>query len=110
MQIFLIPLLKCYLELSLGRQGSVLFLKQEIINLDHFCSSKMKSMSNSPFKKVLNSILFSLLSQNLGVFHDSDDDNNGDDFENGSKQPLLNEHLFLLPNIVYQTLYMHFFI
>lgn len=85
MQMFLIPLLKCYLELSLGLQGSVLFLKLEIINLDHFCSSKMKSISNSTSKKVLNSILFSLLSQNLNVFHDGNGDDNGGDFENGSK-------------------------
>lgn len=85
MQMFLIPLLKCYLELSLGLQGSVLFLKLEIINLDHFCNSKMKSISNSTSKKVLNSILFSLLSQNLNVFHDGNGDDNGGDFENGSK-------------------------
>lgn len=82
MQMSLIPLLKCYLELSLELQGSVLFLKLEIIN---FCSSKMKSISNSTSKKVLNSILFGLLSQNLSVFHDGNGDDNGGDFENGSK-------------------------
>ena len=75
--VFLIPLLKCYLKVSNGLLGSVLFLQLDITNFDHFCNSKGKSMSDSPSKKVLTSYFPALLSQNLNTFHDDGGDDPG---------------------------------
>lgn len=77
--MFLIPLLKCYPEVPIGLVVSVSFLKLEITNHDHFCNSKVKSTSNSPFKKALTSFFPVMPSQNLSV-----SDDNGGDFDNGS--------------------------
>lgn len=81
--IFLIPLLKCYLEISIGFWGSVLFLKLDITDFDHSCNSKVKSMSNSQSTKVLTSYFLVPLSLTLIAFHDDDGDDNGGDFDSG---------------------------
>lgn len=83
--VVLIPLLKCYLEVAFQWiLGSVLFSKLDITNFGYFCNSKVKSMSDSPSKKVLISCFPALLSQNLNTFHDDGGDDHGGDFDSGS--------------------------